>query len=104
MRNIDILPNEDLRMDEQSVLTQRELEDLHLLAAGFENNEMAKIFCVTTSTIKIQLKNIYKKLHAKNRANAVFIGLITGLISIDRFNKIIQSNRLKEFLTKNKIK
>ena len=62
MRNIDILPNEDLRMDEQSVLTQRELEDLHLLAAGFENNEMAKIFCVTTSTIKIQLKNIYKKL------------------------------------------
>lgn len=103
MRNIDILPNNYLKMDEQSILTQRELEDLHLVAAGFENNEIAKIFCVTTSTIKIQLKNIYKKLHAKNRANAVFIGIITGLISLDRFYKIIRSNRLKEFLTKKNI-
>lgn len=101
MRNIDILPDKSLKIHEQSILTQRELEDLHLIAAGFENNEIAKIFYVTTSTIKIQLKNIYKKLHAKNRANAVFIGLITGLITIERFNNIIHSNRLKEYLQRN---
>lgn len=57
------------RMDES--LSERELEVLTLLASGKSNREIAKDLFVATGTVKTHTNNIYRKLGAKNRAEAL---------------------------------
>ena len=72
MSKVEILPKEFELSVENKTLSRRELEVLLLVAGGFENSEIAEIFEVQLTTVKKQLERIYKKLKAKNRANAVF--------------------------------
>ena len=52
-------------------LSERELDILRLLAAGQTNLEMARALFLSINTIKTHLKNIYGKLGARNRRDAV---------------------------------
>ena len=52
-------------------LTERELEVLRLLAAGLSNQEIAQTLFIATGTVKKHLKNIYGKLDAHTRTEAV---------------------------------
>ena len=52
-------------------LSERELEVLTLLASGRTNAEIAKDLFVAVGTVKSHVSNIYRKLHAGNRAEAV---------------------------------
>lgn len=52
-------------------LSERELEVLTLLASGKSNREIAKDLFVATGTVKTHTNNIYRKLGAKNRAEAL---------------------------------
>ncbi|MBR1942764.1 response regulator transcription factor [bacterium] len=99
MRNHEILPDNVTLENEKKILSKRELEIIILVAAGFENNQIAKIFRVTLSTIKKQLEKIYEKLNAKNRANAVFIAKTHGLISANDYNTVLNSPEVLKFLT-----
>ncbi len=98
MRNHEILSKNIILENENRVLSRRELEIIILVAAGFENNQIAKIFRVTLSTIKKQLEKIYEKLHAKNRANAVFIACKYNLISVNNFNLVLKSAEIIDFI------
>jgi len=53
-------------------LSQREQEVLELLASGRSNGEIARDLHVTVGTVKAHASNIYRKLGAKGRAEAVF--------------------------------
>ena len=53
-------------------LSQREHEVLGLLASGRSNGEIARDLHVTVGTVKAHASNIYRKLGAKGRAEAVF--------------------------------
>ena len=53
-------------------LSQREHEVLGLLASGRSNGEIARDLHVTVGTVKAHASNIYRKLGAKGRADAVF--------------------------------
>ena len=52
-------------------LSERELEILNLLASGRTNAEIAKDLFVAIGTVKSHVNNIYRKLGAANRAEAV---------------------------------
>ncbi len=52
-------------------LSERELEVLTLLASGRTNAEIAKDLFVAVGTVKSHINNIYRKLDAGNRAEAV---------------------------------
>ena len=52
-------------------LTERELAVLRLVAAGRSNREAAAALAVSERTIERHLENLYRKLGARNRAEAV---------------------------------
>jgi DNA-binding CsgD family transcriptional regulator len=52
-------------------LSERELEVLALLASGRTNAEIARELFVAMGTVKSHAGNIYRKLDAKNRAEAI---------------------------------
>ena len=92
MSKVDILPKEFDLKSENKTLSRRELEVMLLVAGGFENSEIAKIFEVKLTTVKKQLERIYLKLQAKNRANA-------GLITARDYSAVMNSPRVKELLS-----
>ncbi|WP_025819740.1 two-component system response regulator NarL [Shewanella marina] len=53
------------------LLTQRELQNLKLIAAGKSNKEIAKKLGITESTVKVHVKNLLKKLGLKSRIEVV---------------------------------
>jgi LuxR family maltose regulon positive regulatory protein len=52
-------------------LTERELEVLHLIAAGLNNRTMGEELVITVGTVKRHITNIYGKLGVNNRVQAV---------------------------------
>ncbi|PCI58532.1 MAG: two-component system response regulator NarL [Gammaproteobacteria bacterium] len=51
-------------------LTQRELENLKLLANGKSNKDIANKLGITEATVKVHVKNLLKKLGLKSRVEA----------------------------------
>jgi DNA-binding NarL/FixJ family response regulator len=73
--------------DRESVaagLTAREADVLKLLAAGRSNLVIGEALFVSEQTVKFHLTNIYKKLGASNRTQAVTKAHELGIISRDR--------------------
>ncbi len=52
-------------------LTERELQILHLLATDLTTNEIADQLVVSVGTVRTHTKNIYSKLDAHSRFEAV---------------------------------
>ena len=52
-------------------LSERELEVLQLVAAGFKNQEIAAELFVVVGTVKAHLNSIYRKLGVQSRIQAV---------------------------------
>jgi DNA-binding NarL/FixJ family response regulator len=62
------------------VLSPRELEVLHYVAAGNANRRIAEQLGVSEETVKAHMKSIMSKLHANDRTHAVTIALKRGFI------------------------
>ena len=65
-----------------SVLTERELEILQIIAKGLSNNEAAKVLGLSKATIRTHLEHIYEKLDVTNRVEAVTEGIRQGIINL----------------------
>jgi transitional endoplasmic reticulum ATPase len=61
-------------------LSERELEVLSILASGKTNSEAARDLFVSVGTVKSHTNNIYRKLGARNRADAINRARSLGLI------------------------
>ena len=66
--------------DEQ--LTEREIQILRLIAAGQANKQIADPLSIAEATVKSHVVNILSKLGANDRAHAVTIGLMRGIIDL----------------------
>ena len=65
-------------MKQQSSITRRELEVLELMAMGNINKEIGDRLNISTDTVKQHVKNIYYKLGARNKIEALNkLGLLT---------------------------
>lgn len=62
-------------------LTERELEILHLIAAGLTNREIAGELVISPGTVKVHTAPIYGKLEVNNRTQAVTKAGLLHLIS-----------------------
>ena len=65
----DAAPAADERLPEP--LSERELEVLALVAAGMSNKEIAGRLFVSVTTVKTHINNLYRKLDARSRIQAV---------------------------------
>jgi DNA-binding CsgD family transcriptional regulator len=52
-------------------LTKREQEVLQLFAKGMTRGEIGKKLFISEETVKMHIKNLYKKIKAKNRIDAL---------------------------------
>lgn len=68
-RNDNFVPNTALIAQLQ--LSKRELEILNLMAQGHSNEEIAAALFVSLSTVKTHNQNLFVKLDAKRRTQAV---------------------------------
>lgn len=62
-------------------LTRREMKILKLLAARLSNPEISDQLCISRATVKRHTQNIYGKLRASNRREAVSIAQTLGLLT-----------------------
>lgn len=65
-----------------SVLTEKELEVIALLADGLSNREMAQHLFVTESTIKARFVKIMEKLGVRDRVQILVTAIARGLVTI----------------------
>jgi two-component system response regulator DesR len=64
----------------EPLLTEREREVLDLIAAGSTNREIAEQLFLSPDTVKEHASALYRKLHARNRAEAVQRAQRIGLL------------------------
>jgi len=63
-------------------LTEREVEVLKRIAEGDRNRDIAERLSISEETVKVHIKRIMYKLGAKDRTQAVAIGIRRGVIQI----------------------
>jgi two-component system response regulator DesR len=64
-----------------TLLSERERQVLHLIAAGSTNREIAERLFLSPHTVKDHTSTLYKKVKAKNRADAIQRAQRLGLLS-----------------------
>lgn len=80
----------------KNILTNREMEYLCLVALGYHNCIIAKNLFVTRNTVKKTLEKIFKKLNAKDRANAVAIAFTHNFITQQVISEFVQTHNIIE--------
>jgi NarL family two-component system response regulator LiaR len=63
-----------------TVLTDRELEVLKLLARGYPNSKIAEELVITVGTVKGHVSNILSKLHLADRTQAAVYAWQEGIV------------------------
>ncbi len=61
-------------------LTVRECEVLRLIAQGYGNKSIAAELSISLSTVKVHIRNLYRKLGVEDRAHAIIKAIKEGII------------------------
>jgi DNA-binding CsgD family transcriptional regulator len=68
--------------DDSNPLSKREQEILELVARGLTNQEIARDLVITLNTVKVHLRNIFAKLEANSRTEAIVKAAQAGWINV----------------------
>ena len=77
-----LLEVEGQQVVQPSVLSEREMEVLQLLAEGHSTPEIANTLFISQKTVKNHLASIYEKIDARDRTHAVIRAVKIGIIKI----------------------
>jgi len=69
-----------VREGKRSILSQRELDIMRLVALGSTNKEIAGRLYLSETTVKREVRSIFDKLDARDRAEAVSMAYQKGLL------------------------
>lgn len=64
----------------QKLLSERELEVLLLISKGLSYQEVSDTLAISSKTVPVFIRKIYRKLQAKNRAEAVYEARSLGIL------------------------
>ncbi len=67
-------------INEQYILSQREKDVVRCIEEGLTYKEIAKKLNISSHTVHTHIKNIYEKLHAKDRGEVLIKARKTGII------------------------
>lgn len=73
----------DMDRDKIEVLSNRELEVLKLVAAGYSNKDISDKLCISERTVKNHLSNVFKKIECSDRTQAAVFCIRNGVVSLD---------------------
>jgi DNA-binding NarL/FixJ family response regulator len=62
------------------ILTPREVEVLFVISKGLSYVEAAAALDISSKTLPVHVRKIYKKLHANNRAEAIYEARMLGIL------------------------
>jgi len=68
---------------QESVLTEREISILSLIARGLSNSEISDNLYISLNTVKTHIKNIFQKLEVEDRTQAVMTAMKKNIIIED---------------------
>ena len=80
MKSLAELSRQKSNQSSDEALSDREISILHLMAEGLSNQEISRRISLSENTVKYHLKNIFQKLHAHNRTEAVTFAMRSGLL------------------------
>lgn len=63
-----------------TVLSERELQILRLVAEGFSNRQIAGMLDISENTVKVHVRNIFAKIHVASRTEASMYAVRNGLL------------------------
>lgn len=61
-------------------LSQREVDVIKLMSRGYNNRQIADILFISEHTVKVHIRNIFRKIGVVDRTNAVLWALERGLV------------------------
>lgn len=63
-------------------ISSREIEVLDLMVKGYNYKKSAEALCISPSTVRKHIENLYKKMEVHNKMEAIQRGLKLKLIKI----------------------
>lgn len=72
-------------LNNDPVLTSRELEILEFIAQGLSTKEVALHIDIAPRTVDRHIENIRLKLRAKNRTHMIACAVVAGLLQVDGY-------------------
>ena len=79
-KDINLDNNSKSHPGQYAILTPRETEVLNLISRGLTYHEAAVALKISPNTLPVHIRNIYKKLQASNRSEAVYEARNMGII------------------------
>jgi two-component system, NarL family, response regulator DegU len=65
-------------------LSQREVDVIKLMTRGYNNRQIADILFISEHTVKVHIRNIFRKIDVADRTNAVLWAIENGLVLKDQ--------------------
>ncbi len=71
------------KTDDAAGLSQRETDVLKLMSRGYNNRQIADLLFISELTVKVHIRNIFKKIKVTDRTNAVLYAIEKGIVLKD---------------------